>query len=132
MPDEPSSAAQPSGESRAPIPAADNRLKRLLSNEERLWRGGLIAALVFLAFSILASGHRHHQRPFMGPMAMWGGPFNREPRMMVVAPPFAPPWAMGGGCTCGPRDGAAYPSPPYPGPGPYGPPSAAPPGPPRG
>jgi hypothetical protein len=134
MPDEPNSTAQPSGESRAPLPPSDNRLNRLLTNEERLWRGGLIAALIFLGFSILASSHHHRPPPFMGPMAMargWGGPFNPAGPMMFASP-YPPPWAMGGGCTCGPRDGAAYPRPPYPGPGPYGPPPMGPQGAPRG
>jgi len=130
MPDESNRTAQSAGESPAP-PGPDNtRVSRLLSNEERLWRGGLIAALLFLAISILASGHRHRPPPpFMGPMAMaggWGGPFNPAGPMMFASP-YPPPWAMGGACTCGPRNGAAYP-----GPGPYAPPPIAPQGAPRG
>jgi hypothetical protein len=46
-----------------------DRLEQKLAREDRWWRGGLIAALVFIGISILVAGHhRHHRRP---PFPMW-------------------------------------------------------------
>ncbi len=60
--------------------------------ENRWWRGGLIAALVLVALSILIAGHRRHNRRLpTTPMSGWGGQ-----RMMPYGPP-PPPYGWGYG-----------------------------------
>jgi len=73
--------------------------------ENRWWRGGLIGALVLLAFSILIAGHhRHHHSPPMMGMRGWDGP-----RMMPYGPPPPPYWEYGpGGGYYGPPEGWHY------------------------
>ncbi len=74
-------------------------LEYAADRENKWWRGGLIAALVLVALSILIAGHhRHHRPPMMvmrDGMGMqgWGGP-----RMMPYGPPPPPPyWGYGYG-----------------------------------
>lgn len=75
--------------------------------ENRWWRGGLIAALVLVAFSILIAGHhRHRPRQPMMSMQGWRGP---GPGMMPYGPPPPPYWwgpGQGGGY--GPPQGWRY------------------------
>ena len=93
---------------------AIRRLERRIENleyaaqsENRWWRGGLIAALVLIALSILVASHRHRHRlppQMMGQMApgmmapgmmapgMMGG--WQGPRVMPYGPP--PPQYWGG------------------------------------
>src|SRR5208337_811749 len=107
MPEEPSTGG-PQREGQEPLASRLDRLEREVLRENRWWRGGLIAALVLLALSVLIAGHhRHHRRPnptegpeAMAPMGVpgWAG----APRMPCgqfgqYAPP--PPW--GGPCGCG-------------------------------
>jgi hypothetical protein len=64
-----------------------DRLEQKLAWEERWWRGGLIAALVFIGISILVAGlHRHRGQLPVPPWMAYGtaGPY---------APP--PPWYWG-------------------------------------
>jgi hypothetical protein len=78
--------------------------------ENRWWRGGLIAALVLLAFAILvAAHHRHRAERFMlsrmgsgqmapGQMGMPGPEWQGQgPRMMPYGPPPPPNWGYGPG-----------------------------------
>ena len=85
---------------------AQERLERRLDRieieilrENRWWRGGLIAALVLLALSVLIVGH-HRRRRDMGPMgpAGWGA---RMPYGQFGGG-YPPPWAFHGhgGCGC--------------------------------
>jgi hypothetical protein len=73
-------------------------LERAADRENKWWRGGLIAALVLVALSILIAGHHRRHRPppigMGGPMGMqgWGGP-----RMMPYGPPPPPNWGYGPG-----------------------------------
>ena len=86
-----------------------DRLEREVLMENRWWRGGLIAALIFLALSISITGLRHHRhRPSppavaAAPMGMpgWSG----MPRMPYgqFGPYFGPPpwgFAPQGPCGC--------------------------------
>ena len=74
--------------------------------ENRWWRGGLIAALVLVALSILIAGHRrHHGPPPMTAMPGQGG--------VVLMPygPLPPPywWGYGMGRRYyGPPEGWSY------------------------
>jgi hypothetical protein len=70
-------------------------------NENRWWRGGLIAALVLLSLSIMIAHHRRHHPPppfmmsQMGQgMGMMGGGC-QGPRVMPYGPP--PNWGYGPG-----------------------------------
>ena len=95
---------------------AIRRLERRIENleyaaqsENRWWRGGLIAALVLVALSILIAGHRRHHRPppfpqmgsmgQMGPGMMAPGTYGgwQGPRMMPYGPPPPPPYWGGQG-----------------------------------
>jgi hypothetical protein len=95
--------------------------------ERRLWRAGLIAALVFIGIAILVAGHHRRRVLIMAPPQGWGmrmGPGFGPP------PPPPPPWGGPGeyfwrGWGPGPGSGNAY------GPAPYGPPGQQPPSPPR-
>src|SRR5690348_15286796 len=49
------------------------------------WRGGLIAALVFIGIAILIAGHHHRHHPPFPPWMVWSG--------ARVPPP--PPWGSG-------------------------------------
>jgi hypothetical protein len=60
--------------------------------ENRWWRGGLIAALVLIALSILVAAHHRHRRPHMEMGAGWQGQ-----RMMPYGPPPPPNWGYGSG-----------------------------------
>jgi hypothetical protein len=52
-----------------------DRLEHKLAREDRWWRGGKIAALVFIGLCILAAGHRHRpRRPPMPPWIAFGEP----------------------------------------------------------
>jgi hypothetical protein len=93
--------------------------------ERRLWRGGLIAALVFIGIAILVAGHHRRRVVVTAPEQCWG---------MQMRPGFGPPpppqWGGPGeyfwrGWGPGPGSGNAY------GPAPYGPPGQQPPSPPR-
>ncbi len=108
-------AEEPGGQQEGQDPLAPRleRLEREVLRENRWWRGGLIAALVFLALSILIAGHRHHHRhrPPPPPVAMgslgWqGGPIMPYGQFHSYGPP---PWgfACGGpsGCGCYGRPG---------------------------
>jgi len=105
MPEEPTTAG-PLRESQELLAGRLDRLEREVLRENRWWRGGLIAALVLLALSLLIAGHhRHHRRPNRpeGPAAMapmgppgWAGPPGMPcGQFGPYAPP--PPW----GCPCG-------------------------------
>lgn len=109
------------------------RLERRIENieyaaerENKWWRGGLIAALVLVALSILIAGHHrhHHPSPGMGMMGMTGmmGRSCEGPRMMPYGPPPPPPyWGYGpGGGNYGPPEGWHHRQ--WNGPGPDGPP----------
>jgi hypothetical protein len=95
------------------------RLEKDLILENRWWRGGLIAALVLLAFSVLFGGlHRPSPPPAWGiaPMGMgsgWGGPPPNMPgaQFMPPPPPLASgaPWNGPGGC--GSYEGGGRPAP---------------------
>ncbi len=71
--------------------------------ENRWWRGGLIAALVLVALSILIAGHhrRHHCPPMMG-MRGW-----EMPHTMPYAP-GPPPYYGPGGYYGPPPEGWRY------------------------
>ena len=81
------------------------RLERRIENleyaadrENKWWRGGLIAALVLIALSILIAGHHRHRRPPHGMMGMCGQTDMQGPRMMPYGPPPPPPnWGYGPG-----------------------------------
>jgi hypothetical protein len=85
---------------------AIRRLERRIENlefatrqENRWWRGGLIAALVLVALSILIAGHRrHHCPPPMMGMRGWA-----MPHTMPYAP--GPPPYYGPGGYYGPPEG---------------------------
>ena len=93
--------------------------------EHRLWRGGLIAALVFVGIAILVAGHHRRRDVIIAQPERWGvqvGP--------GFGPPPPPPWGGPGeyywrGWGPGPGPGNAYGTPPY------GPPVQQPPSPPR-
>jgi hypothetical protein len=95
-------------------------LEHTLQHENKWWRGGLIAALVLIALSILIAGHhRHHRHP--GPMGMQGC---GGQRMMPYGPPPPPPnwgYGPGGGYYGPPQQGWRYHQ--WNGPGSDGPPS---------
>ncbi len=89
----------------------DEALKRLerriesleiaTQHENRWWRGGLIAALVLVALSILIAGHRRPHRP--APPALmpgWG-----VQRMAPYGPPPPPYWGGNGRGGYGPPEG---------------------------
>jgi hypothetical protein len=88
-------------------------LEYAAQQENRWWRGGLIAALVLVALSILIAGHhRRHRPPPVGPMGPMGqmgqmgmmGGWQRQ-RMMPYGPPPPPPnWGYGPGRNYGPSD----------------------------
>lgn len=84
-----------------------HRLEQDLIFENRWWRGGLIAALVLLALSVLFGGlHRQPAPPAWGMASMgmgsgWGGPPPNIPvAQFMPPPPPAPgaPWNGPGGC----------------------------------
>jgi len=60
---------------RARLEARLDRLEQEVLKENRWWRGGLIAAIVLLAFAMLIGHHRHRppRMPPMGPMGMAQG-----------------------------------------------------------
>jgi hypothetical protein len=103
-------------------------LEYAAQHENKWWRGGLIAALVLVALSILIAGHhRHHRLPRgmmagMAGMGMMGS--CQGPRLMPYAPPPPPPnWGYGpGGGYYGPQQG--WQPRQWNGPGPDGPPPA--------
>jgi hypothetical protein len=70
-----------------------NRLEQEVLKENRWWRGGLIAALVLLAFAILI-GHHRHRPPRMPPMGMAQG----EMPYGMLLPPRGPGYGWGGPC----------------------------------
>ncbi len=80
MPEEPTGTGSQKEEPGRSLEERLDRLEREVLRENRWWRGGLIAALVFLGLAILVGGHhRHHRRPHpiaMAPMGMgmpyWG------------------------------------------------------------
>ncbi len=76
-------------------------LEYAAQHENKYWRGGLIAALVLVALSILIAGHHRHHRPpmgMMGNMGMMGMKGSCEgPRMMPYGPPPPPYWGYGPG-----------------------------------
>jgi hypothetical protein len=79
-------------------------LEYAAQQENRWWRGGLIAALVLVALSILIAGHHRHHRPLM-----MGQGWGRGPRMLPYGPPPPPNWGYGpGGGYYGPPDGWRY------------------------
>ena len=86
----------------------DRRIESLefaAQRENRWWRGGLIAALVLVALSILIAGHRrrHTPPPMMGMRGCYG------PRMMPYGPPPPPYSGYGpGGGYYGPPEGWRY------------------------
>jgi len=90
------------------------RLEQDLIQENRWWRGGLIAALVLLAISVLFGGVRRQPPPpawgteSMGMGGGWGG----APNMQFMPPP---PLALGipsnGPGGCGPYLGGGRPGP---------------------
>jgi len=93
--------------------------------ERRLWRGGLIAALVFIGIAILVAGHHRRRVVVIAPPQGWG--MHMRPG---CGPPPPPPWGGPGeyfwrGWGPGPGSGNDY------GPAPYGPPGQQPPSPPR-
>jgi hypothetical protein len=93
-------------------------LEYATERENRWWRGGLIAALVLVAFSILIAGHhRHHHPPMMG-MTGTMGPSCEGPRMMPYGP--SPYWGYGPGGGYGPPECRHHRQ--WNGPGPDGPP----------
>ena len=66
-----------------------DRLEQKLMWEDRWWRGGLIAALLFIGIAILIAGHRH-RRPPLPPWMLYG------PAAQFQVPPPPPiPWGMG-------------------------------------
>jgi len=73
-------------------------LEHAIQHENKWWRGGLIAALVFVALSILIAGHHRHRRPPKGMMGACQGQ-----RMMPYGPP--PDWGYGPGGNWGPPHG---------------------------
>jgi hypothetical protein len=86
-----------------------NRFEQDLLKENRWWRGGLIAALVFVALAILVAGHRHHRRPermaqmgtgWAGSAGMPYGDYGPYP------PPPHPGFGWGG--PCGPASGYGW------------------------
>src|SRR5215469_2554289 len=115
MPDEPAAGEKQAG--------SDNQMDL---TERRLWRGALIAALVFIGIAILVAGHQRRRCFLMAAPQAWGMPMRPD-----FGPPPPPPWGGGPGeyywrgWGPGPGPGNAY------GPVPYGPPGQQPPSPPR-
>ena len=72
-------------------------LEHAIQQENKWWRGGLIATLIFLALAILIAGHHRNRRPPMGMMAGCRGM-----RMMPYGPPPPPDWGYGQGGGWGP------------------------------
>jgi hypothetical protein len=60
------------GNQRETVDARLDRLEQEVLKENRWWRGGLIAALVLVALSILIAGHHHRPKRMAGPG--WAGP----------------------------------------------------------
>jgi hypothetical protein len=91
MPEEPTSAGSP-----RPTEPLEGRIERL-EQENRWWRGALIAVLAFVALMLLA-GHHHRTRidvvvtvpPWALRMPYWGyvpGPYPPPPRGGEGVPP---------------------------------------------
>jgi hypothetical protein len=74
VPEEPSGAGSQTERPEERFERRLNRLEEEILKENRWWRGGLIAALVFVAIAILVAGHHHHRRDrmAMGQMPMVG------------------------------------------------------------
>jgi hypothetical protein len=84
-----------------------DRLEQKLAWEDRWWRGGLLAALVFIAIAILIAGHHHRRRPPFPPWMAYG-PAGQFP------PPPAWGWGPPSGYGWGPGQwgGSRAPMPP--------------------
>jgi hypothetical protein len=134
MPEEPTGTGSQKEEPGRGLEERLDRLERAVLRENRWWRGGLIAALVFVGLAILIGGHhRHHRRPNWMAMAPMGMGAPAMPYWGFGPPPWAFPcgpgaygWRGYGGWGPGP---CAEPRPqpqhaPGPGPGPEAPQAA--------
>jgi hypothetical protein len=98
VPEESNGSPNPNDETLRRLERRIESLERATEHENKWWRGGLIAALVLIALSVLIAGHhRRRHRPPMGPMCQMGGPGWGGPRMMPYGPPPPPRWGYGPG-----------------------------------
>ena len=104
MPEESTGTPGQNGDALRSLGRRVESLEFATRQENRWWRGGLIAALVLLAFSILIAGHHRHRHPspIMGMRGCDG------PRMMPYGPPPPPYWYGPGGGYYGPPEGWRY------------------------
>jgi len=119
VPEESTNPPGPNDETLRRLERRIESLEYAAQHENKYWRGGLIAALVLVALSILIAGHHRHHRPPMGIGGMMGS--CEGPRMMPYGPPPPPPyWGYGQGGGYGPPQGWHHRQ--WDGPGPDGPP----------
>jgi hypothetical protein len=81
-----------------------HHIEQEVLRENRWWRGGLIAALVLLAFSMLVAGHHRHRQPprmAMGMAAQGMMPYGGYG-------PYPPRPGFGWGGPCGPAPGYGW------------------------
>ena len=98
MPEE--SMASPNDDAIRRLERRLEALEYAAQSENRWWRGGLIAALVLVALSILIAGHRHrHHWPPPPPMMGQGMMGGCEPQMPYGSPygQMPPNWGYGSG-----------------------------------
>ena len=111
MPEEVSGTINPANSNGDAIRRLERRIESLeyaADRENKWWRGGLIAALVLVALSILIAGHHRHHRPPPGMGGMGMGMMGRGcdgPRSMYGPPPPPPWWANRPGNNWGPPEG---------------------------
>lgn len=84
-----------------------DRIEQKLMWEDRWWRGGLIAALLFIGIAILVGAHHRHRRPPFPPPWMAYGPAGQFP-----PPPMAWGWNGPYGWGPGPWSGGRQQGPP--------------------
>jgi hypothetical protein len=101
MAEESTSTPSPNDDALGRIERRIESLEFATQRENRWWRGGLIAALVLVALSILIAGHHRYKYP---PMMETRG--CEGARMMPYGPPPPPYWGYGpGGGYYGPPEG---------------------------
>ncbi len=105
MPEESTSTMGQSDDALGRLERRIESLEFATQRENRWWRGGLIAALVLVALSILIAGH--HRRHY--PLWMMGTRGGGGARMIPYGPPPPPYWGYGPGSGYyGPSEGWRY------------------------
>src|ERR1700730_17879037 len=102
VPEETTGAGNQKETAQERLEARLNRIEQEVLEENRWWRGGLIAALVMVGLAIFTVAHHHHpERMAMG-MPGWAGsggmPYGGYG-------PYPPPPHPGWGGQCGPAPG---------------------------